>query len=313
MFPILSGNVASATAVSGNSEGIFAFGYNSTSLVYFAVSNLVSDVGVVGSDVAAVGTARRQAGACEYGEDKGIMAYGNKGAIVSMSNLVSNAGVVSSDVAGVGTARNISSGAASYGTDKGIFAYGYASGYLSMSNLVTNVGVIGSDVSGVGTARDGTGACEYGDDKAIFAYGYTANSPDPYVSMSNLVSNVGVIGDDVTGVGTTRSATSACRYGGDKGIFAYGAVYNSGSWGNTAVSNLVSNVGVIGTDVAAVGATRHNQSATQYGKDKGIFAFGDISAAITLPSNLVSNTGVVASDVTAVGSKRGYPGACSFN
>jgi hypothetical protein len=79
MFPILSGNVASATAVSGNSEGIFAFGYNSTSAVYYAVSNLVSDVGVVGSDVAAVGTARRQAGACEYGEDKGIMAYGNHG------------------------------------------------------------------------------------------------------------------------------------------------------------------------------------------------------------------------------------------
>ena len=36
------------------------------------------------------------------------------------------------------------------------------------------------------------------DDKGIFAYGYTGS----VVSMTNLVSNAGVVATDVTGVGT---------------------------------------------------------------------------------------------------------------
>ena len=41
-------------------------------------------------------------------------------------------------------------------------------------------------------------AAETGNDEGIFAYG------SPYVSMSNLVSNTGVVATDVTGVGTDR-------------------------------------------------------------------------------------------------------------
>jgi len=66
------------------------------------VTNLVSNAGVVASDVTGVGTARQGLAACEYGGDKGIFGYGSG---LSTTNLVSNAGVVGTDVTGVGTAR----------------------------------------------------------------------------------------------------------------------------------------------------------------------------------------------------------------
>ena len=77
--------------------------------------------------------------------------------------------------------------------------------------------------------------------------------------MSNLVSNAGVVSTDVTGVGTGRKASSACEYGGDLGIFAYG---HSGS--NTAVSNLVSNSGVVSTDVSGVGSARRYSAGCSF-------------------------------------------------
>ena len=45
--------------------------------------------------------------------------------------------------------------------------------------------------------------------KAIFGYGYTSTS----VSMTNLVSNTGVVANDTTGVGTARSGLGAASYG----------------------------------------------------------------------------------------------------
>ena len=278
----------------GNSEGIFAYGY-SGSIV--SMSNLISTVGVVGSDVTGVGTARYDLAACEFGGDKGIFAYGSAGA---MSNLVSNSGVIATDVSGVGTARE-SPAACSYGGDKGIFGYG--AGPVSMTNLVNNSGVVGSDVTGVGTARRLLGACEYDDDKAIFAYGDTGSVS----SLSNLVSNAGVVATDVTGVGTARKQLAACTYGYDKGIFAYGS---TGS--NVSMSNLVSTSGVIASDVTGVGSARHELAATQYGGDKAIFGYGYTSGRVSL-SNLVSNGGVVATDTTGVGTARNVLAACSYN
>jgi len=278
----------------GNSEGIFAYGY-SGSIV--SMSNLISTVGVVGSDVTGVGTARYDLAACEFGGDKGIFAYGSAGA---MSNLVSNSGVIATDVSGVGTARE-SPAACSYGGDKGIFGYG--AGPVSMTNLVNNSGVVGSDVTGVGTARRLLGACEYDDDKAIFAYGDTGSVS----SLSNLVSNAGVVATDVTGVGTARKQLAACTYGYDKGIFAYGS---TGS--NVSMSNLVSTSGVIASDVTGVGSARHELAATQYGGDKAIFGYGYTSGRVSL-SNLVSNAGVVATDTTGLGTARNVLAACSYN
>ena len=96
-------------AIAGNDNGIFGFGYNGSSRV--SMTNLVSNVGVVATDTTGVGSARDATNACEYGQDKGIFAYG--GGPVNMSNLVSNVGVVSAEVTGVGTARQYP-GACSY-------------------------------------------------------------------------------------------------------------------------------------------------------------------------------------------------------
>jgi len=193
-IPTIDDAVADVPSAPPNENGIFGYGTTGSNV---SMTNLVSSVGVVATDVTGVGTVREKLAACEYGDNKGIFGYGD-GSVVSLTNLVSSAGVVATDVTGVGTAR-MGLAACSYGEDKGIFGYGVEA--VSMTNLVSNVGVVATDTTGVGTARHYLGATQYGDDKGIFAYGYV----DGLVSMSNLVSNVGVVGSDVTGVGTAST------------------------------------------------------------------------------------------------------------
>ena len=50
-----------------------------------------------------------------------------------------------------------------------------------------------------------------GTQKAIFGYG--SNDSLGRVSMTNLVSNTGVVATDTTGVGTARSSLAAAAYG----------------------------------------------------------------------------------------------------
>ncbi len=156
-IPILDKVVADEPS-KGNQNGIF--GYGNTGSVS-SLTNLVSDAGVVASDVTGVGTARKNIAATEYGGDKGIFGFGSTGSEVSMTNLVTNVGVVGSDVTGVGTGRRYLA-ACGYGEDKGIFGFGGDTGSgLSMTNLVSNTGVVGTDVTGVGTARNGPAACSF--------------------------------------------------------------------------------------------------------------------------------------------------------
>ncbi len=56
-----------------------------------------------------------------------------------------------------------------------------------------------------------------GTQKAIFGYGYTNTN----VSMTNLVSNTGVVSNDTTGVGTARHALAAAGYGTDKALINF--------------------------------------------------------------------------------------------
>ena len=130
--------------------------------------------------------------------------------------------------------------------------------------------------------------------------------------MTNLVSNVGVVATDTTGVGTGRADLAACGYDSDKGMFAYG---NTGSVQN--ISNLVSNVGVVATDTTGVGTAREQLMACEYGKNKAIFAYGHHapggSPTYLSMSNLVATSGVIASDVSGVGTVRKIGGACSYN
>jgi hypothetical protein len=80
--------------------------------------------------------------------------------------------------------------------------------------------------------------------------------------MTNLVSNIGVVSADVTGVGTVRYQCASAGYGGDKAIFGYGST-NSNIF--IALTNLVSNIGVVSADVAAVGTARAGLAAASFG------------------------------------------------
>ena len=182
---------------------------------------------------------------------------------------------------------------------KAIFGYGYTTGVVSMTNLVSNAGVVATDTTGVGTARYGPAAAGYGTDKAIFGYGTTNGASSGVVSMTNLVSNVGVVATDTSGVGTARYSPAAAGYGTDKAIFGYG--YASGAGGYLSMTNLVDNNGIVANNTTGVGTARVALAATGYGTDKAIFGYGTGPVSIT---NLVSNTGVVTTDTTGVGTAR---------
>ena len=63
-------------------------------------------------------------------------------------------------------------------------------------------------LTGVISMSDGWGK-SFVNKKAIFGYGYNG----AYVSMTNLVSNTGVVSANVTGVGTARYYLAAASYG----------------------------------------------------------------------------------------------------
>jgi hypothetical protein len=84
------------------------FGYGYASPAYTAITNLVSNTGVVATDTTGVGTPRADLAASGYGTDKAIFGYGfDDSGLVSMTNLVSNTGVVATDTTGVGTTRYV--------------------------------------------------------------------------------------------------------------------------------------------------------------------------------------------------------------
>ena len=290
-------------------RAIFGYGYNDFGGVQSAVTNKVSNTGVVATDTTGVGTARRNLAAAGYGTDKAIFGYGSTlftpELSVSVTNLVSNTGVVASDTTGVGTARWVLA-AAGYGTDKAIFGYGTTVSYsnTALTNLVSNTGVVATDTAGVGTARSGPAAAGYGTDKAIFGYGSSSSS----LSITNLVSNAGVVANDTAGVGTARSALAAAGYGGDKAIFGYGY-----STAHTTLTNKVSNTGVVATDTTGVGTARSNLAAAGYGGDKAIFGYGANNNSSQTISNLVSNTGVVATDTSIAGTSRTALAAAGYS
>jgi hypothetical protein len=95
--------------------------------------------------------------------------------------------------------------------------------------------------------------------KAIFGYG--SNNGNPNYSITNLVSDTGVVATDTTGVGTIRGSLAAAGYGTDKAIFGYGAITGT----PTAITNLVSNTGVVATDTTGVGTARYGLAASSYG------------------------------------------------
>ena len=98
--------------------------------------------------------------------------------------------------------------------NKAIFGYGFISPspYYAITNLVSNTGVVAANTTGVGTARQFLAAAGYGGNKAIFGYGQGNSPPYSYLSMTNLVSNTGVVAEDTSGVGTARSQLAAASF-----------------------------------------------------------------------------------------------------
>ena len=254
---------------------------------------------------------------------KGLFAFGSTynpstgHSYYNTQNLLSSSGVIATDTTGVGTGKARNTGS-SYGGDKGIFGFGQNSLYINTSNLVSNIGVMSNDQTGVGTIRNNLAACGYGGDKAIFGFGFNSNSQGGGLgrtSITNLVSNTGVVASDTTGVGSDKGNLAAASYGGDKGIFGFGG-YDGVSNDNN-ISNLVSNTGVVATNTTGVGTARKSLGALGYGGDKAIFGFGVYLGAGYIDyrlnmTNLVSNTGVVASDTTGVGTARNETAATGY-
>jgi len=152
----------------------------------------------------------------------------------------------------------------------------------------------------VGANRGLLAASGYGSSgQAIFGYGVTNSGPPNYIettySLTNLVSNTGVVATNTTGVGTARYTLAAASYGTDKAIFGYGFIAGVS---NTAITNKVSNTGVVATDTTGVGSARQGLAAAGYNTDKAIFGYGEQNSGLTSITNLVSNTGVVATDTT---------------
>ena len=303
--------------VTGTQRAIFGFGNAliGPAAARVSITNLVSNTGVVASDTpGAPGvSARERLSAAGYGGDKAIFGFGQTGpaAYVNTINLVSNTGVVASDTPSVGTVKT-DLAAAGYGGDKAIFGFGFGPltpplNRLNETNLVSNTGVVASDTPGVGTRRLALAAAGYGGDKAIFGFGQSVSGPTSIrVSITNLVSNTGVVASDTPGVGTVRQSLTAAGYGGDKAIFGFGSP--PAPITRTSITNLVSNTGVVASDTpGAPGVSaRQDLAAAKYGGDKAIFGFGNAVLPIQRVSitNLVSNTGVVASDTPGVGTAR---------
>ena len=120
-YQVLGFGGSGTAASTGNPFGIFGYGSGPT-----AVTNLVSALGVVSSDVSGVGTARDALSATEFGGDKGIFGWGyTPHTNLSMSNILSNTGVVAADVAYPGSSNARMRAGVAYGGDKGMYGYGY--------------------------------------------------------------------------------------------------------------------------------------------------------------------------------------------
>ena len=190
-------------------------------------------------------------------------------------------------------------------TQKALFAFGSTNNgatAVATSNIVSSSGVVASDTSGVGTVRRHHAACTYGTDKGIVAYGAGGNNDSfPVYSLSNLISNSGVVAADVTGVGTARFGLGATEYGASgQAMFAYG--HDNSNY--ISLKNLVTNQGVVGTDVTGVGTARGYVGAGRYGTGLGIFGYGNPYDSKVSTTNRVTFEGIIGSDVTGVGTVR---------
>jgi hypothetical protein len=141
-------------------------------------------------------------------------------------------------------------------------------------------------------------------------YGSIGPGSATQLSISNLVSNTGVVAGDTPAAGTSRNLAAATNYSSDKAFVAYGQKINFPAAGATIynTTNLISNTGVIASDTPGAGQ-KTAAGALTYGIGKGIIAYGLFNYTTPLPtytavSQLVSDTGVFSGTTATAGTAR---------
>ena len=201
----------------GGDRGVFIGGSGQTdnpSWVHY-----VSSVGVITSTAGILGgNGRRFHSAAGYGGDKGIFGFGSEAAgtfnNLNTTQLITNTGTFGAQRTHAGYNTKNSGAGASYGVDKALFVFGN-NGSIVVTNrtAISNTGDLMGETSTVGTARDGLAAASYGGDKAIFGFGKTFSGGISYLNITNLVSRIGVVIADSSGVGSGRYGLAASGYG----------------------------------------------------------------------------------------------------
>jgi hypothetical protein len=232
---------------------------------------------------------------------KGFL-YGQNG-----TNIVDNVGVIAAAVAVVGSNPGQNAGC-SYGGDKGIIGFGVlpaGGGITNITKLISNTGISSGDIAGVGSAGQNICATGYGGDKGLFGNRRGVGT----ITSTNLVSNTGVVAADNASVLASKYISSAVTFGGDKGIIAFGRTQSSGNF-VVSTSNIVSNVGVVASEIANAITPRSAVGACSFGGDKGIFFGGNRGSGNVTQNiaNIVSNTGVISSDIATSQARSGANG-----
>lgn len=273
----------------GLDKGIFGYGNNVFNNV--SITNLVSNTGAIATDTTGVGTARYAVTGIGYGKDKGLFGFGRTVIIpytyYNLLNLIGNTGVVATDTTQVSTAERYAGSACKIGVDQGIYTHGVGAGgvYFMYKSILGNNGSFISDALITGVGKTSAQTTEYGTDKGLIFSGYStsmaptttpaAGSSGPLDLTSVMtITNTGVLSSDtaITGGPAGRDWGSGCSYGGDKGSFSFGNrtswSYSGTAWSypitNTTVTNLVSNTGVIASDITQVGSKVYGGAACGY-------------------------------------------------
>jgi hypothetical protein len=289
-------------------RGVFFGGTAPGTNVSRNTSNIVTNTGVIGADTAnASATSRSNIGQGHtYGGDKAMFFSGNGSGSTTLGSqvLFSNTGVFAAQNASPSIAR-MWGAMCGYGTTGTAIAFWGSTGtsnntVTAQQNLISNTGVVAaSTATAAGAARHRTIATNYSADRSVGIAGFGQTSTTT-PTVSNLVSNTGVIAADVTVPSTTlKTGLAATRYG------TTGQSYFCGgrtSPGNVSLNtyNPISNTGTVSGDSTYTGTARYNASCAPFASDgQAMFAWGSNPDNNTY--NLISNTGVFGGTTSMAG------------
>lgn len=317
-YGIIYNDQTDVSSSKSGQKGVIAFGRNTVNgdynvLLYTRVTNL----GNVGSDISYSGSGRANVGGVSFGNDRGLIAYGNNySTMINLASRVDENGILASEVSISGRARYGLAGVG-YGGDRGILGYGIefispTMTYLTTLNLVLNIGAVATDNSGTGTPRWSLAGVRYGGDKGLFGFGTLQNGTD--VAIINHVSNTGSVAADNSLIGTPsgRGGSVGAGYGYDKGVVAFGDFP-----GGEVTQNLllINNQGTaVSSTLSISDSSRYTSGCVEVAGDEVIFAYGSNSNGTISSTQIwkLSNAGVVSASGTVAGQSRQAPGSTSY-